>query len=77
MNRIKNDYQTAVNRERMLQAALAEQTGVADQLNQNAIEYKVLKQEADSNRQLYDGLLEQLKQAESRCWVELEQHSCG
>jgi len=63
VNRIKNDYQTAVNRERMLQAALAEQTGVADQLNQNAIEYKVLKQEADSNRQLYDGLLEQLKQA--------------
>jgi succinoglycan biosynthesis transport protein ExoP len=63
VNRIKNDYQAAVNRERMLQAALAEQTGVADQLNQNAIEYKVLKQEADSNRQLYDGLLEQLKQA--------------
>ena len=63
VNRIKNDYQTAVNRERMLQTALAEQTGVADQLNQNAIQYKVLKQEADSNRQLYDGLLEQLKQA--------------
>jgi polysaccharide biosynthesis transport protein len=63
VNRIKNDYQTAVNREHMLQAALAEQTGIADQLNENAIEYKVLKQEADSNRQLYDGLMEQLKQA--------------
>jgi polysaccharide biosynthesis transport protein len=47
----------------MLQAALAEQTTVADKLNENAIEYKVLKQEADSNRQLYDGLLEQLKEA--------------
>jgi len=63
VNRIKNDYQAAVNREQMLQAALVEQTGVADQLNENAIEYKVLKQEADSNRQLYDGLLQQLKQA--------------
>jgi len=63
VNRIKNDYQAAVNRERMLQAALAEQMGVADKLNENAIEYKVLKQEADSNRQLYDGLLQQLKEA--------------
>jgi len=63
VNRIQNDYQTAVNRERMLQAALTEQTGVADQLNESAIEYKVLKQEADSNRQLYDGLLQQLKEA--------------
>ncbi len=63
VGRIKNDYQTALNRERMLQEALAEQTGVADKLNENAIEYKVLKQEADSNRQLYDGLLEQLKEA--------------
>jgi len=63
VNRIKNDYQTATNRERMLQAALAEQTAVADKLNENAIEFKLLKQEADSNRQLYDGLLAQLKQA--------------
>ena len=63
MNRIKNDYQTAVNRERMLQDALTSKPTVADQLNENAIEYKVLKQEADSNRQLYDGLLQQLKES--------------
>jgi succinoglycan biosynthesis transport protein ExoP len=63
ISRIQNDYQTAMNRERMLQAALTEQTGVANQLNENAIEYKVFKQEADSNRQLYDGLLQQLKEA--------------
>jgi capsular exopolysaccharide synthesis family protein len=47
----------------MVQTALTQQTGVADQLNENAIEYKVLKQEADSNRQLYDGLLQKLKEA--------------
>jgi succinoglycan biosynthesis transport protein ExoP len=63
VSRIHNDYQTAVNREQMLQEALGEQMGIADQLNQNAIEYKVLKQEADSNRQIYDGLLQQLKEA--------------
>jgi polysaccharide biosynthesis transport protein len=63
VNRIQNDYQTALKREQMLQAALAEQTGIAEQLNQSAIEYKILQQEADSNRQLYDGLLQQLKEA--------------
>lgn len=63
VNRIKNDYEAAVTREKMFEAALAAQTNVADQLDQHAIEYKVLKQEADSNRQLYDGLLGQLKQA--------------
>ena len=63
VNRIQNDFQTSLNREQMLQNALSQQTGVADQLNENAIEYKVLKQEADSNRQLYDGLLQKLKEA--------------
>ena len=63
VTRIKNDFETAATRERMLQAALNEQTGIADQLNHNAIEFKVLKQEADSTRQLYDGLLQQLKEA--------------
>ncbi len=63
VNRIQSDYQTAVHREQMLQSALSQQTSVADQLNSSAIEYKVLKQEADSNRQLYDGLLQKLKEA--------------
>ena len=63
VNRIKSDYQAAANRESMLQDALAAQTKTADQLNENAIEYKVLKQEADSNRQVYDGLLQQLQEA--------------
>jgi polysaccharide biosynthesis transport protein len=61
--RIKNDYETAATRERMLQGALNQQTDIAEQLSRNAIEYRVLKQEADSNRQLYDGLLQQLKEA--------------
>ena len=61
--KVQNDYYTAVKREQMLKAALDEQTAVANQLDENAIEYRILKQEADSNRQLYDGLLEKLKEA--------------
>ena len=61
--RVQSEYYTAVKREQMLKAALDEQTAVANQLDENAIEYRILKQEADSNRQLYDGLLEKLKEA--------------
>ena len=63
VKRIKNDYNAAVARERMLQTALNEQTDIAEKLSHNAIEYRVLRQEADSDRQLYDGLLQQLKEA--------------
>ena len=63
VNRVQNEYFTAVQREQMLKAALDEQTAVANQLDENAIEYRILKQEADSNRQLYDGLLQKLKEA--------------
>jgi polysaccharide biosynthesis transport protein len=62
-DRIANDYNAAVARERLLQAALASQKAENDRLSENAIEYKVLKQEADSNRQLYDSLLQKLKEA--------------
>jgi len=63
INRVQNEYFTGVQREQMLQAALAAQTAEANTLDENAIEYKILKQEADSNRQLYDGLLQKLKEA--------------
>ncbi len=63
IRRVQNDYDAALKREQMLQGALDAQTNVANQLNVNAIQYKLLKEEADSNRQLYDGLLEKLKEA--------------
>jgi succinoglycan biosynthesis transport protein ExoP len=63
INRVQSEYFTAVQREQMLQSALAAQTAEANKLDENAIEYKILKQEADSNRQLYDGLLQKLKEA--------------
>ncbi len=63
IRRVQNDYDSALKREQMLQGALDSQTTVADQLNVSAIQYKLLKEEADSNRQLYDGLLGKLKEA--------------
>ncbi len=59
----RTEYETALQREKMLQQALDAQKQQANQLNEAAIEYGQLKREADTNRQLYDGLLQKLKEA--------------
>lgn len=61
--RLKNDYLAAQQREKMLRDAFEKQKTEANKLNQSAIEYNILKHEAESNRQLYDSLLEKLKEA--------------
>jgi len=64
-NRIHNDYMGAVGREKMLRQAFEQQKEDASQLNQSAIEYNLLKRDADSYRQLYDSLMQKLKEAGS------------
>ncbi|MGC2108285.1 MAG: polysaccharide biosynthesis tyrosine autokinase [Candidatus Korobacteraceae bacterium] len=63
VSRIHNDYLASVQRENLLRAALEQQKQEANKLNESAIQYEVLKREADSNRQLYDGLLQKMKEA--------------
>jgi succinoglycan biosynthesis transport protein ExoP len=58
-----SEYQAALNRERMLRAAFDAQKQQANVLNEKSIAYNALKHDADSNRQLYDGLLQKLKEA--------------
>jgi len=61
--RIRDEYLAAVQREDLLTAAFNRQKQEANQLNESAIEYSVLKRDADSNRQLYQDLLQRLKEA--------------
>ncbi len=61
--RIKGDYLTAAQRESMLRAAMDQQKQQANTLNESAIEYTLLRRDVDSNRQLYEGLLQRLKEA--------------
>jgi len=63
VDQLRGQYQTALQRETMLREALQKQKQEANRLNENAIEYTLLKRDVDSNRQLYEGLLEKLKQA--------------
>jgi succinoglycan biosynthesis transport protein ExoP len=60
---IKNEYLAAQQRENMVRTRMEAQKREANELNQNAIEFNILKRDVDANRQLYEGLLQKLKEA--------------
>ncbi len=60
---IKNEYLAAQQRENMVRARMEAQEREANDLSQNAIEFNILKRDVDTNRQLYEGLLQRLKEA--------------
>jgi capsular exopolysaccharide synthesis family protein len=59
---IANDYKAAVSHEQMLQQAFVEQERQANDIAGKSVQYNILKREADTNKQLYVGLLEKLKE---------------
>ena len=61
--RLRGDYLASLQRENMLRAALEEQKQQANKLNESAIEYSFLKRDFDTDRTLYEGLLQKLKEA--------------
>jgi capsular exopolysaccharide synthesis family protein len=61
--RERNAYLIALRRETMLSRALDGQKQAANQLNERAMQYEILKHEVVSNQQLYDGLSQRLKEA--------------
>ena len=62
-SKFKKDYLAALWREKLLRASLENQKSKENQLNESAIEYSLLKRDVESNRQLYEGLLQKLKEA--------------
>ena len=60
---IRDEYLAALQRENLLTTAFNQQKQEANQLNESSIEYSVLKRDADANRQLYQDLLQRLKEA--------------
>ena len=61
--RIRNDYMAALGRERLLSAAVAKEKVEVGKLSQLLIQHNMLKREFDTNQQLYDSLLQHLKDA--------------
>ena len=62
-DRIVNDYSAAVRRENLVQQALTEQQKQANLIAEKSVQYNILKREVDTNKQLYEGLLQQVKEA--------------
>jgi capsular exopolysaccharide synthesis family protein len=57
-----SEYQAASSEEQNLQSALDAQKGEALSMNRKGIEYGVLQREAESNRQIYDALMQRTKE---------------
>jgi len=63
LDRVRGDYQAALQSENMLRDALEKQKQEANELNESGIEYSMLKRDVETNRSLYENLLEKLKEA--------------
>ena len=60
---IKNDYESSLRREFLLRQAFEQQKARAMEMKGDAIQYNILKREADTNKELYKGLLQRMKEA--------------
>ncbi|MGH9706711.1 MAG: polysaccharide biosynthesis tyrosine autokinase, partial [Candidatus Acidiferrales bacterium] len=60
---VQQEYQTANNHVEILQQALDKQKTEANDLAEKLVQYNILEHDAESNKQLYDGLLQKLKEA--------------
>jgi succinoglycan biosynthesis transport protein ExoP len=60
---IKNDYESNLRREALLRQAFQQQKVKALEMKEQGIQYNILKREADTNREIYKGLLQRMKEA--------------
>ena len=63
LSSVTESYQLASRREELFRKAVLNQRALVNQLSGDFIQYDVLKREAETNRQLYEGLLQRLKEA--------------
>ena len=61
--RVADDYRAAANRKKLLDQAVVGNTKEFNDIAEKSIQYNILKRESDTNRQLYEGLLQRVKEA--------------
>jgi len=61
--RIAVQYRESLNKEQMLQKAVAETKAEWDSINSNSFQYQQLKREADADKALYDELIRKIREA--------------
>jgi len=62
-DKITNEYTGAVRREQLVNKALGDQQKQVNVIAEKAVQYNILKREVETNKQLYEGLLQRLKEA--------------
>jgi capsular exopolysaccharide synthesis family protein len=62
-NQVEAEFRGASQREMLLQQALDEQKSEANATAEKLVQYNILKREADTDKDLYDGILQKLKEA--------------
>ena len=60
---IVDDYLAATRREKLVRAAFEQQQNQANLVAGRAVQYNILKREVETNKQLYEGLLQRLNEA--------------
>lgn len=63
LSAVQEDYQVAQNREELLRAASSDQRTRVNTISDDFIQYNLLKRDAETNRELYEGLLQRMKEA--------------
>ena len=63
VERVGVDYKQAVNRESLLREDMSQAKAQFDQMNARSFEYKALKQEADTDKALYEELIRKIREA--------------
>jgi polysaccharide biosynthesis transport protein len=63
LTRVREEFVLSQGHERLLLVATRRQRQLVNRLSDDFIQYDILKREAESNRQLYEGLLQRLKEA--------------
>ena len=62
-NQVEAEYHGARQKELLLKQALDQQKTEVNQMAEKLVQYNILKREAEANKQLYDGMLQKLKEA--------------
>ena len=61
---ISQEYEAAITREKYLGQLINQQEQLVDTVSQKTIQYNILKRDVDTNRSLYDGVLQRMKEAQ-------------
>ncbi|MGH7889226.1 MAG: polysaccharide biosynthesis tyrosine autokinase, partial [Thermodesulfobacteriota bacterium] len=61
---LKKEYQTVLVNEQILKERIEKQKKLVSNLNEKAIQYRILEREVDTNKSIYQDLLQRLKETE-------------